>query len=88
MSEKLEKLVEALDELTLLEAAELSKLLAELRDDGVTVLVVDQMANLALTVADRGYVLERGRVVHAGPAAALRDDPVIERAYLGSDAAD
>ena len=35
---------------------------AELRDDGVTILLVDQMAALALTVADRGYVLESGRI--------------------------
>ena len=42
---------------------ELFDVLAELRDDGVTILLVDQMAALALTVADRGYVLESGRVV-------------------------
>ena len=44
---------------------------AELRDQGVTILIVDQMAALALTVADRGYVLEQGRVVTAGTAAEL-----------------
>ncbi len=63
--------------------AELYDVLADLRDDGVTVLIVDQMANLALTVADRGYVLESGRVAHAGPADELKNDPAIERAYLG-----
>ena len=42
---------------------ELFDVLAELRDDGVTILLVDQMAALALTVADRGYVLESGRIV-------------------------
>ena len=46
--------------------------LAELRDDGVTILLVDQMATLALTVADRGYVLESGHVVRADSAAAPR----------------
>ena len=44
---------------------------AELRDQGVTILIVDQMAALALTVADRGYVLEQGRVVASGSAAEL-----------------
>jgi branched-chain amino acid transport system ATP-binding protein len=63
--------------------SELFDVLAELRDEGVTILIVDQMANLVLTVADRGYVLETGRIVHAGPSAELRDDPAIEQAYLG-----
>jgi len=62
---------------------ELYHVLAELRDQGMTILLVDQMATLALAVADRGYVMESGRVVHAGVAAELRDDPVLERAYLG-----
>ena len=44
---------------------ELFDILAELRDDGVTILLVDQMATLALTIADRGYVLESGRIVRA-----------------------
>ena len=63
--------------------AELYHVLAELRDQGMTILLVDQMAALALAVADRGYVMESGRVVHAGVAAELRDDPALERAYLG-----
>jgi ABC-type branched-subunit amino acid transport system ATPase component len=54
-----------------------------LRDDGVTVLHVDQMAQLALTVADRGYVLEFGRIVRADSATALAGDPDLEAAYLG-----
>ncbi len=62
---------------------ELFKVLAELRDQGMTILLVDQMAALALAVADRGYVLESGEIVHAGTAQELRDDPALERAYLG-----
>ncbi|HWV54203.1 branched-chain amino acid ABC transporter ATP-binding protein/permease [Pseudorhodoplanes sp.] len=62
---------------------ELFDILAELRDEGVTILLVDQMAALALTVADRGYVLESGRVVHADNAASLASDPALEAAYLG-----
>ncbi|MCJ2103077.1 branched-chain amino acid ABC transporter ATP-binding protein/permease [Methylobacterium sp. E-046] len=57
---------------------------AELRDDGVTILIVDQMAALALTVADRGYVLEQGRVVARGTAVELSADKGLEAAYLGA----
>jgi branched-chain amino acid transport system ATP-binding protein len=59
-------------------------LLAELRDEGVTILLVDQAAVMALSVADRAYVLQSGRVVHAGPAQQLRSDPALAQAYLGS----
>ncbi len=62
---------------------ELFDILADLRDEGVTILLVDQMAALALTVADRGYVIESGEIVREGPAAALSGDPEIEAAYLG-----
>jgi ABC-type branched-subunit amino acid transport system ATPase component len=62
---------------------ELFDVLADLRDEGVTILVVDQMAALALTVADRAYVLESGRIVRADTAAALAGDPALEAAYLG-----
>lgn len=58
-------------------------ILAELRDEGTTILLVDQMAALALSVADRGYVIESGRVVHEGSAAEIREEPALERAYLG-----
>jgi ABC-type branched-subunit amino acid transport system ATPase component/ABC-type branched-subunit amino acid transport system permease subunit len=62
---------------------ELFQVLSALRDQGMTILLVDQMAALALAVADRGYVMESGAIVHAGRAAELRDDPALERAYLG-----
>jgi branched-chain amino acid transport system ATP-binding protein len=62
---------------------ELFATLAELRDDGVTIVLVDQMAVLALTVADRGYVLESGRIVRDAAADALAHDPALEAAYLG-----
>ncbi|QCI12403.1 ATP-binding cassette domain-containing protein [Pseudomonas putida] len=66
---------------------ELYDALAALRDEGVTLLLVDQMANLALQVADRAYVLETGRIVKHGSAEALRGDPQLEAAYLGTGAA-
>ena len=62
---------------------ELFATLAELRDRGITILLVDQMAALALKVADRGYVLESGRIVRADSAASLAQDPALEAAYLG-----
>jgi ABC-type branched-subunit amino acid transport system ATPase component len=62
---------------------ELFKVIAELRDSGITILLVDQMAGHALAAADRGYVLESGRIVRAESAAALRQDPALEAAYLG-----
>ena len=66
---------------------ELYDALAALRDEGVTLLLVDQMANLALQVADRAYVLETGRIVKQGSAEQLRGDPQLEAAYLGAGAA-
>jgi len=62
---------------------ELFDILAGLRDEGVTILLVDQMAALALTVADRGYVLELGKIVRSDNAMGLADDPELEAAYLG-----
>ena len=62
---------------------DLFSVLAELRDEGRTILLVDQMAGLALSVADRGYVLESGRVVHEGSASDLKTDKSVEQAYLG-----
>jgi branched-chain amino acid transport system ATP-binding protein len=62
---------------------QLMDVLAEIRDEGVTVLLVEQDVNLALSIADRGYVMETGRIVHGGPAKKLIDDPEVRRAYLG-----
>jgi branched-chain amino acid transport system permease protein len=65
---------------------ELYDALAALRDEGVTLLLVDQMANLALQVADRAYVLETGCVIKSGSAAELREDTELAAAYLGEGA--
>jgi ABC-type branched-subunit amino acid transport system ATPase component len=51
--------------------------------DGTAVLLVEQDVVLALEIADRGYVLESGHMVATGPAAELRRDPAIRKAYLG-----
>ncbi len=58
-------------------------ILAELKAAGTTLLLVEQNARAALKVADRGYVLETGRIILDGSAADLRDDPEVQRAYLG-----
>jgi branched-chain amino acid transport system ATP-binding protein len=63
---------------------ELFRRLAELnRDHGMTLLLVEQNANLALSIANRGYVLETGAIVLDGPAEKLRNDDGVRRAYLG-----
>jgi branched-chain amino acid transport system ATP-binding protein len=53
------------------------------RNRGITILLVEQNANLALEIASRGFVLETGRVILADAAAALRADPQVRSAYLG-----
>ena len=55
----------------------------EINRDGTSLLLVEQDVLVALEAADRGYVLENGQVVLAGPAAELRADPGVRKAYLG-----
>ena len=54
-----------------------------LRAEGLTILLVEQMAAQALALADRAYVLERGRILLEGPATTVRQDPAVLHAYLG-----
>jgi branched-chain amino acid transport system ATP-binding protein len=56
----------------------------KLRETGLTILLVEQMANQALAVADRAYVLETGRITHQGKGSDLLNDPKVRAAYLGS----
>jgi branched-chain amino acid transport system ATP-binding protein len=58
--------------------------IAEINRQGVAVLLVEQNANYALDVAKRGYVLATGEVALANDSAQLRDDPEVQRAYLGT----
>jgi branched-chain amino acid transport system ATP-binding protein len=51
---------------------------------GTTIFVIEQNVNMALSVADRGYVLQMGEVVLSGAAAELLENPLIQKAYLGS----
>jgi branched-chain amino acid transport system ATP-binding protein len=59
-------------------------IIGDIRRQGTTVLMVEQNAYLALQMADRGYVLETGRIVLAGPARTLLADDHVRRAYLGA----
>ncbi len=62
---------------------QLVDVLAQIRRDGVTVLLVEQDVQVALSGADRGYVIETGRVVLSGTARDLIDNPAVQQAYLG-----
>jgi branched-chain amino acid transport system ATP-binding protein len=64
-------------------AADIFPALARLREEGLTLLIVEQMAESALAIADRGYVLEQGRIVLSGPSADLMRNDQVARAYLG-----
>lgn len=62
---------------------QLMEVLADIQRDGVTVLLVEQDVQLALSGADRAYVMETGRIVHQGLAKVLIDDPAVQQAYMG-----
>ena len=66
---------------------EILSLLVRLRDDGLTILLVEQDANAALKIADRGYVMERGRITIEGTARELMGDDRVRQAYLGKSVA-
>ncbi|HKB92551.1 MAG TPA: ABC transporter ATP-binding protein [Opitutaceae bacterium] len=62
---------------------EVFAILADLKENGVTMLLVEQLAYRALGVADYGYVIEHGRIEIEGPASELLADPRVQNAYLG-----
>jgi branched-chain amino acid transport system ATP-binding protein len=62
---------------------EVFRIIERLKQQGVTMLLVEQFAAAALKVADYGYVLENGRIAVHGPAERLRNDPAVKAAYLG-----
>ncbi len=65
---------------------EILRIVASLRDLGVSILLVEQNARAALETADYGYVLETGEILHQGPAAQLARDPGVVATYLGGSA--
>jgi branched-chain amino acid transport system ATP-binding protein len=62
-------------------------LISRLRDEGLTVLLVEQKARQALKIASRAYLMETGRIVASGPAQELVEDKVLSSAFLGAEAA-
>ncbi|MDP1748316.1 MAG: ABC transporter ATP-binding protein [Reyranella sp.] len=62
---------------------ELFRALGQIRSDGISVLLVEQNARRSLAIADRGYLIENGRIVGTGRAGDLARDPAVQRAYLG-----
>jgi len=62
---------------------EVFRIIARLKSEGVTMLLVEQFAAAALNVADYGYVLENGKIAVHGPAEKLKNDPAVKAAYLG-----
>ncbi|TEB08476.1 High-affinity branched-chain amino acid transport ATP-binding protein LivF [Pelotomaculum schinkii] len=64
-------------------AEDIFKIIVEINQLGTTILLVEQNAFMALQIAHRAYVLETGRVMLAGPAAELRENPKVRSAYLG-----
>jgi len=62
---------------------EVFRIIADIKAQGIPILLVEQNARKALQIADYAYVLERGKIVHQGPAAELREDPSVISAYLG-----
>nr|WP_322785195.1 ABC transporter ATP-binding protein [Thermosynechococcus vestitus] len=62
---------------------EIFAILAQLRQQGMTMLLVEQNAHLALQLGDRGYVLEAGQMTLSGQASDLLNDPRVQQAYLG-----
>jgi branched-chain amino acid transport system ATP-binding protein len=59
------------------------EIIKDVHESGVAILVVEQNANVSLSIADRGYVLQTGRIVLSGPAAALIKNEDLRKAYLG-----
>jgi branched-chain amino acid transport system ATP-binding protein len=64
---------------------EIMSTVSDLRDSGVTILIVEQNARASLRISDRGYVLETGKVILQGISEDLLNDSDVKRAYLGKD---
>ena len=62
---------------------EIFAIIKELNEQGTTILLVEQNAHMALSIAHKGYVLETGKIVLSGPARELAEDPQVKAAYLG-----
>ena len=63
---------------------EVFHIIEKMHESGITVLLVEQNAKMALSIADRAYVLETGRIAMEGDAEELLNDPRVKKAYLGA----
>lgn len=63
---------------------EIFAIIQQINQDGITILLVEQNAHMALTISHRAYVLETGHVVKSGPSRELLVDPDVQKAYLGT----
>ena len=66
---------------------ELFEALTRIRDAGTSLLVVEQNARASLAIADRGYLMEAGRITGTDTASALSQNPAVQQAYLGTEVA-
>ncbi len=63
---------------------EIFRIISSLHDNGITILLVEQNAKIALSISSRAYVLETGAIVMSGNAADLMEDDRVRKAYLGA----
>lgn len=64
---------------------EIFNLLTSLNEEGLTILLVEQNAHKALSISDYAYVMETGRIIAEGEGRVIMDDPIVRKAYLGSE---
>lgn len=62
---------------------EIFKIIKEINSQGTTILLIEQNANMALSIADRAYVIETGKIVLSGEAKEIAANPEVKKAYLG-----
>jgi branched-chain amino acid transport system ATP-binding protein len=62
---------------------EIFRIIKEINQEGTSILLVEQNAQMALSVSNRAYVLETGRITLSGPAKEIADNPQVKEAYLG-----
>ena len=63
---------------------EIFELIMKIRDNGKTILLIEQNASMALSIADRGYVMENGKITMTGKGQELLVNPDVQAAYLGA----
>jgi branched-chain amino acid transport system ATP-binding protein len=63
--------------------SEIFSIVKDINKSGTTILIVEQNANMALSIANRAYVLETGKIIISGDAKELASSPEIKKAYLG-----